>query len=118
MQIILVGIGGALGSLTRYQLGKTIAQKSSSVYPIGTFAVNLSGAVFLGFIMGLNIEPNAYLLIGDGFLGAFTTFSTFMYESINLFKENEKKRAAFYVSTTLVITLIGYLAGFELGKLF
>ena len=117
MSIMFVGIGGVFGSLARYSIGKFIAQRSDSSFPLGTFAVNIAGPLLLGFLMALHTQTNVYMLLGDGFLGAFTTFSTFMYEGIVLFKESEKKNAAAYIAVTVVLGLIVYIAGFALGGL-
>lgn len=117
MDLFFVGIGGALGSLTRYGLGKAITEKSNTTFPIGTFIINITGAVLLGIISNLGIGRNMYLLLGDGFLGAYTTFSTFMYEGFNLFKENEKMNAFTYILGTLLLGVAGYALGFELGRI-
>ncbi len=94
MDLLLVGIGGALGSITRYQLGKLIAQKRDTVYPVGIFIINISGALLLGLVNGIGITGAFYMLIANGFLGAYTTFSTFMYEGFILFLENKKLNSA------------------------
>ena len=117
MDLIFVGIGGALGSIVRYKLGKIITEKSSTTFPTGTFIINLSGAILLGLISSLDAGKNVYLLLGDGFLGAYTTFSTFMYEGFNLFQENEKMNAFTYILGSLILGIIGYFAGSEFGKL-
>ncbi len=117
MDLVFVGIGGALGSLTRYQLGKAVAEKSGSTFPVGTFIINLTGAILLGIVSSLEADGNLYLLLGDGFLGAYTTFSTFMYEGFNLFQENEKKNAFYYVLGSLILGIIGYALGFGFIKL-
>ncbi len=117
MDLVLVGIGGALGSLARYQLGKSIAERSDTTFPMGTFVINITGAILLGIVSGLDTGRNAYLLLGDGFLGAYTTFSTFMYEGFNLFRENEKMNAFAYIAGSLVLGVIGYAIGFGLMKL-
>lgn len=117
MTLVLVGIGGMAGSLARFQIGKIIAQKSKTVFPLGTFIINLSGAVLLGIVTGLKIPHSMYLLMADGFLGAFTTFSTFMYEGFNLFHDNEKKNAFVYIFLTLVLGVVGYITGFTTSGL-
>lgn len=117
MDLVLVGIGGALGSLARFKLGKVISEKSKTTFPIGTFIINITGAILLGVVSSLDVSNNMYLLLGDGFLGAYTTFSTFMYEGVNLFQENEKMNAFAYVLGSLLLGLIGYVSGFELIKL-
>ena len=97
MDLMFVGLGGALGSLTRYQIGKVISEKARTTFPIGTFVINITGAFLLGLISSLNVGKNMYLLLADGYLGAYTTFSTFMYEGFNLFQENEKMNAFTYI---------------------
>lgn len=116
MDLIFVGIGGALGSLVRYRLGKLITERSNSTFPTGTFIINITGALLLGLLSSIGSGRSLYLLLGDGFLGAYTTFSTFMYEGFNLFSENEKLNAFVYVLGTLLLGVIGYAAGYELGK--
>ncbi len=117
MDLVFVGIGGALGSIVRYKLGKIITAKTSTAFPTGTFVVNLTGALLLGLLSSLDTGRNIYLLLGDGFLGAYTTFSTFMYEGFHLFQENEKLNAFTYILASLILGVIGYAAGFEFGKL-
>ncbi|SKA96797.1 CrcB protein [Caloramator quimbayensis] len=118
MEYLLLGVGGALGSITRYKLGKMIAEKHSTTYPIGTFIINITGALLLGILSSLNSNKNVYILLGDGFLGAYTTFSTFMYEGFNLFQENEKINAFIYILSTLILGIIGYTIGLKIGSLF
>lgn len=116
MDLFFVGIGGALGSLTRYKLGKAITEKSNTTFPTGTFIINITGAILLGLVSSLEAGGNMYLLLGDGFLGAYTTFSTFMYEGFNLFQENEKLNAFIYVLGSLFLGITGYVLGFEAGR--
>lgn len=116
MDLVFVGIGGALGSLARYQLGKVITEKTNTRFPTGTFIINITGAILLGIVSSLDTSRNVYLLLGDGFLGAYTTFSTFMYEGFNLFQENRKMNAFVYIPGSLILGVIGYVLGFELIK--
>lgn len=117
MDLIFVGIGGALGSLARYSLGKVITEKSNVTFPIGTFIINITGAILLGLLSSLGTSRTAYLLLGDGFLGAYTTFSTFMYEGFNLFRENKKLNVSIYILGSLFLGITGYIIGLESGKL-
>ena len=117
MTIVLVGIGGFLGAISRYELGKRLAHLSKAHFPVATFFVNITGALLLGLLSGLNVPRNAYLLLGDGFLGAYTTFSTFMYEGFMLFDVNKKLNAAVYIGTSLIIGVAGYFTGLQLGML-
>ena len=116
MEYILVGAGGALGSLARYLLGKKISAKSYSKLPFGTFIINVSGAVLLGLVINIRISGNLYLLFADGFLGAYTTFSTFMYESFHLFKDNKLNSTA-YIISSLILGFTGFASGIAISNL-
>ncbi len=118
MGVLIVGVGGALGSITRYAIGRRFSETSSSWMPIGTFFINISGAILLGIISSIELDGNMYLLLGDGFLGAYTTFSTFMYEGFNLFKEDKKKNALLYISSTFIFGVIGFIMGVQIITLF
>jgi CrcB protein len=118
LHLVLVGLGGAAGAAARYKLGKIISQKAKMTFPIGTFLINISGALLLGLLTGAGCSDNAYLVLGDGFLGAFTTFSTFMYEGIVLVNGKERLSAAFYVILTLFLGVGGYFIGYVSSKLF
>ncbi|WP_291633968.1 fluoride efflux transporter CrcB [Clostridium sp.] len=117
MTYLLIGVGGAAGSLVRYILGKFISEKSNTAFPIGTFIINITGAVFLGIVSTIGVGSNIMLLLGDGFLGAYTTFSTFMYEGFNLFEEKEKLNAFIYITFSLILGIAGYAVGNKLGSL-
>ncbi|MGE5493728.1 MAG: CrcB family protein [Burkholderiales bacterium] len=68
--MIFVGAGGVFGSITRYYLGKVITQRSKhTLFPIGTFIINLSGAMLLGLVAGIDVSRNINMLIADGFFG-------------------------------------------------
>lgn len=116
MDLVFVGVGGMLGGLCRFQLGKVISQKSDTGFPVGTFIINITGAMLLGILTSVDAGDRVYLLFGDGFLGAYTTFSTFMYEGFNLFQEKEKLNAFAYILGALFFGIIGYVSGYALGK--
>jgi len=117
MTYVLLAVGGAAGSLVRYSLGKFISEKSKHSFPIGTFIINITGALLLGVVSTIGVGNNITLLIGDGFLGAYTTFSTFMYEGFNLFQEKEKLNAFIYILCTLILGTVGYAIGSKIGSL-
>ena len=118
MDLVWVGIGGALGSLTRFQIGKIVSKRASIKFPTGTFLINVSGCILLGIISNLKLGTNIYLLLGDGFLGAYTTFSTFMYEGFTLFSNHEKLNALIYIWISLLLGIIGYKMGSHLVRFF
>lgn len=116
MEYLIVGIGGIFGSITRYTLGKWISERYDTIIPIGTMIINVTGAILLGIVTSSYIDGNLYLLLTEGFLGAYTTFSTFMYEGFNLAQENEKKNALFYVLGTLFLGILGFIIGVWIVK--
>jgi len=117
MQYMLVGIGGALGSITRYSIGNFISNRFNQTFPLATFIINITGAVLLGLLSSIGVHSNLYSLFGDGFLGAYTTFSTFMYEGFNLFKGRKKLNAITYILSSLILGVIGYQLGFIIGRI-
>jgi CrcB protein len=118
MEYFVVGFGGMLGSITRYMLGKWISERVNTIFPIGTLLINISGAFLLGIVITIYTDGTLYLLLAEGYLGAFTTFSTFMYEGFNLFQENERKNALLYVLGTLFIGILGFIIGVGAVKIF
>jgi len=117
MTYVLVAVGGAAGSLVRYSLGKFICEKSRTEFPIGTFIINITGALMLGVVSTIGVSNNMMLLLGEGFLGAYTTFSTFMYEGFNLFQEREKLNAFIYILCSLILGIVGYALGTKIGSI-
>jgi CrcB protein len=118
MQYIVVGLGGALGSIVRYSLGKAISSKSSMVFPIATFIINITGAILLGLVSSIGLGGNLYLLMADGFLGAYTTFSTFMYEGFTLIKDKQSLNAIIYIFGSLILGVFGFALGNLIGTAF
>jgi len=114
---LLLGLGGALGSITRFILGNIISKKANTNFPIGTFLINITGAVLLGLVIGIHAEGNMYLLMADGFLGAYTTFGAFMFEGVTLFLKSKKISALYYISGTVILGILGYFSGYAIGKL-
>lgn len=108
MQYFLVAVGGILGTLSRYKLSVAINSKTSGKFPLGIFIVNILGAFLLGLVLKYGDDKNVYTLLGDGFLGAFTTFSTFMVESFNLIKEKRYGKAIVYIGGSYLLGLLGF----------
>jgi len=113
--LVLIGIGGVLGGIARFELGKIMSQKADSTFPIGTFIINITGAFLLGIVTSMNLGNSFYLFFGEGFLGAYTTFSTFMYEGFNLFQENEKLNAFIYILGSFLLGILGFVIGLKFG---
>ena len=114
MEYLFVAVGGVFGSLSRFFIGQKIAEKASANFPVGTFVINITGAFLLGAVSFAGLSKNMYAIAGVGFLGAYTTFSTFMYEGFCLFQSNKKLNAAVYILSSLILGILGYFLGFQL----
>ncbi len=106
---IYVLIGGAIGSLVRFILSDFITNKFNSTFPYGTFSVNILGSFLIGFLFGLfslngQLDDKVRLLLFVGFLGGFTTFSSFALENLKLINQD------FFSTSILYIILSNFLA--------
>ena len=118
--LLWVGLGGFLGANARYLVGGWVAARWGAAFPWGTFAANITGCFILGFFLSFAQErpwvaPSARLLFAVGFLGAYTTFSTFTYESFRLLQDGQLALAAFNIFGSLLAGLIAVFAGAALG---
>jgi CrcB protein len=94
VNIFIIGMGGFLGAISRYGVALWIGQRWGRNFPLGTFVINVSGSFLIGLLMSLFTErfmvnPQWRLMLVVGFLGAYTTFSTFEYETGTLMKDGE-----------------------------
>ena len=105
MTYVLIAVGGATGSLVRYSLGKFISEKSNTAFPIGTFIINISGAILLGIVSTIGVSNNMMLLLGDGFLGAYTTFGGLCKETVNLMNQGYYYSAMSYIGFSTILGL-------------
>ena len=109
--MISVCIGGFIGAMTRYYLSKQIEKITHVSFPIATFIINLIGCFLIGVILNFDFSQSVYLLIAIGFLGAFTTISTFAVEVIQLIEKKNYVVALIYVLSSGIIgiscTIIG-----------
>ncbi|HXX59321.1 MAG TPA: fluoride efflux transporter CrcB [Dehalococcoidales bacterium] len=120
-QILFLAVAGALGTLSRYGLGG-LAQKISVNFPYGTLIINLLGCLIIGFIMqvALNtdlIPSNLRVVITIGFLGAFTTFSTFSYETIKFMEDGAFVAAILNITSNVGLGLLATFFGILLGRI-
>ncbi len=109
MVLLLVGLAGSLGASLRYVVDRFISTKTNAQFPLGTFVINATGSLLLGIIEGMALRhhlSNTYAtILGTGFCGAFTTFSTYMYETFNLFVSKSYLQATLNLLGTTVICL-------------
>ncbi|WP_045516750.1 fluoride efflux transporter CrcB [Neobacillus niacini] len=109
MKLFSVMLGGFFGTITRYSIGEWI--QTDNGFPLGTLLINLLGCFVLGwfltyFTIRNNIRPEITLLIGTGFIGSFTTFSTFSVETILLFQNGLAFYGTLYVLMSIILGLI------------
>jgi CrcB protein len=108
---------GALGACGRFTLDGLVERRTGLGYPFGTLAVNLTGAFFLGVLVGADVSGRAAVLSGEAFLGAYTTFSTWMLESARLAEDGELRQAALNVGGSLALGLAAAAAGYGVGSM-
>lgn len=115
VHILAVALGGAVGAVGRYAVSYAVSQHAPSAFPWGTLTVNLIGSLILGFLTGLVAEslvsPRARAFVGVGFLGSFTTFSTFAMETLTLIRQGEWIRAVGNLTVTNLVGIAAAAAG-------
>jgi len=121
-QVGVIMLGGGLGAIARYMLSTSINEKLASNFPYGTLIVNVIGSFLMGFLAmwlveKLGLNPLLRLAIFVGFLGAFTTFSTFSMETLHLFEEGLAGRALLNMLVNVVLSVLAVWLGVLAGKL-
>ena len=117
----MIGIGGFLGAIARYWLGGYIAVRMGTRFPYGTFAINLSGSFLIGLVITVLTENahwnrNWLYLIPIGFIGAYTTFSTFEYETLRSVQDGQWMMAFLNVSLSVMLGFAGVWLGAAIGR--
>ncbi len=120
LKIIYLLAGGALGSLSRYLVSGFVHTVAKGIFPWGTLLVNASGSFVIGLAWGLfelrDISPQARMFIFVGFLGGYTTFSTYALETLNLVREGDMGMAALNILLNNLLALVFVFAGYFLSK--
>ncbi|HVG40291.1 MAG TPA: fluoride efflux transporter CrcB [Chitinophagaceae bacterium] len=115
--LVLVGVGGATGSILRYLIQQHV---NTSSFPWGTFAVNVSGSLLLGILAGLLsknlLTTQNSLLLMTGLCGGFTTFSSFSLENLHLLQQQRWDIAAGYIILSVGVGLLATFAGYKLSS--
>jgi CrcB protein len=119
---IMVGLGGFIGAIARFWLGGYISNRMGTRFPYGTFVINITGCFLIGFTITLLAErthwnPNWRYLIPIGFIGAYTTFSTFEYEILQSVQDGQFIVASLNIILSVVIGFISVCAGVITGRL-
>ena len=121
-KVVLLSVGGAVGTCARYFVSTWIGVPLwARGFPIGTFVINVTGSLFLGWFLTViggrtMVSDNSRLAIATGFVGAYTTFSTFMYESNSLLESGSSIKAMGNLIGSVVVGLIAVRLGIWLGE--
>jgi CrcB protein len=115
---LAVGAIGGAGAIARFLVDGAIARRARTPFPLGTLAVNLTGAAVLGLLAGVALAGDALLLVGTGALGSYTTFSTWMLESHRLGEDGELALGALNIVVSLATGIAAVALGRAIGDLF
>ena len=120
---LYIALGGALGAIARYWVGSAVAGRMGTRFPYGTLVINLTACAVLGFSMTwlsrhTGISPAWRFLVPIGFVGAYSTFSTYEWETLATLQSGAFALAALYVVGSLVLGLAAVWGGSILGELF
>lgn len=121
-QLLLIGLGGFIGSIARYLVSKLNITWQFYNIPMGTLIVNIVGGLLIGFISGLLVHniltgQNVKLFLITGVCGGFTTFSAFAYENVQLIQEGYNATAIIYIVSSILFSILAVLAGLWFSKL-
>ena len=119
--LLLVGLGGALGSMARYGCQKWFTDHVPHAFPWVTFAVNVTGCLLIGIFWGMffksfDTNENWKLFLMTGLCGGFTTFSAFSLESIALLREDKTSLFILYVAASVLLCLLATFAGMRISR--
>lgn len=122
MNSLIVMLGGAVGALARYHLGRTAVALCGPAFPYGTWIANVAGGLAMGLLAGwLARLPSgggeaARLLLGVGVLGGFTTFSAFSLETVQMIGRGQGALAALYVVSSVAAAILAVMAGMQIAR--
>lgn len=121
--LLLIGMGGFLGSVSRFLIGQGLHRFFDTIFPIGTMTVNIVGCFIIGIVYSLAerdnlINPEMRMFLAVGFCGGFTTFSSFAFDQLNLLKDNGFLYLSIYVGGSVFLGLLAVYLGTQIHKLF
>ena len=118
----LIAVGGALGSMARYWVGSMVANRMGKKFPYGTFVINITACVIIGFSLTLlarraDINPAWRFLVPVGFIGAYSTFSTYEWETLSTLRSGAFFLASLYAVSSLILGLAAVWGGSMLAEI-
>jgi CrcB protein len=118
---LLIALGGALGSVARYWVGSTVAGRMGTRFPYGTFVINLTACIIIGFSLTYlgkraGLSPAWRFLIPVGFVGAYSTFSTYEWETLSTLRSGAFAMAGLYAVGSLILGLVAVWLGAVLAE--
>ena len=121
LKYLMVGVGGFLGSILRFWLGSYIGDKMGTRFPYGTFVINVTGSFLIGMVFALMTvktlwSPNWRYLIPIGFIGGYTTFSSFEFETLRTIQDGQIGLGLLYVAASVVVGFIAVWGGMVAGR--
>ncbi len=120
MKLVLIGLGGAIGAMSRYVVSGLDYRYTYGALPIGTLVVNLSGSFIIGMLWAIfeivSVSSNVRLFLLIGILGGFTTFSSFALENFNLLRDGEKTTVILYVVLSNLVGIALVYVGYVVAK--
>ncbi len=120
LKYLLVGVGGCLGSILRFWLGTYIGGKMGTRFPYGTLVINITGSFLLGLVFAVftktHWNPNWRYLIPIGFIGGYTTFSAFEFETLRTLQDGQIGLGLLYVAVSVIVGLVAVWGGVVAGR--
>ena len=121
LKLLSIALGGSLGAVARYLINISPLAGAAGKFPLPTFVINITGSFLIGFLMivladKFDVSENVRMAVIVGFLGAFTTFSTFEMEIFGLIRDREFVMGFFYLFLSVFAGFVGVVAGVELGR--
>jgi CrcB protein len=120
-EVLIVGLGGFAGSISRYLIQNAVVNRFITIFPLGTFAINIIGSLIIGLIFGYAeryqwMTQEWRLFLAIGFCGSFTTFSTFAFDNLQMIKDGNYHQLFWYVSLSLVLGVALAWLGFIMAR--
>ncbi len=118
---LIVGLGGFAGSISRYLVQTALVNRFITIFPLGTFSINLLGSLIIGLVFGLAeryswLTQEWRLFLAIGFCGSFTTFSTFAFDNLQMIRDGNFWQLLWYIALSVILSLGLAAAGYFLAR--